>query len=281
MINPEALAITYGLSSAITWGAADFSGGFATKRSSVFMVILLSQVIGITFLIALAISFSEKLPHLHTLMMGGFAGISGTLGTVVLYRGLAQGRMGVVAPVSAVVTAVIPILFVSFTQGLPEFSQISGFGIAILSVWFISCTGKDSKIRAYELYLPAAAGIGFGLFFIFIGSVSSDAVLWPLVAARFTSLSLLSVFIFVCRQADAPARSQLPFIVLTGILDAGGNAFFALAAQNGRLDISAVLASLYPAATILLAGFILKERLSRQQQVGVMGALLALVLIAS
>ena len=189
--------------------------------------------------------------------------------------------MGIVAPVSAVVTAIIPILFVFFTQGLPKVSQLSGFGVAIFSVWFISHTGSGSKIRAYELYLAAAAGIGFGLFFIFIGSVSSGAILWPLVVARCASLSLLSVIVFVRRQADIPGRGQLPFIVLTGILDAGGNTFFALAAQAGRLDISAVLASLYPAATILLAGFILKERLSRQQWVGVTGALLALVLIAS
>ncbi|MDM8525836.1 DMT family transporter [Desulfococcaceae bacterium HSG8] len=279
MINSEALAITYGLSTAVTWGAADFSGGFATKRNSVFMVVLLSQIIGVAFLITLAFAFAEKLPGHFSLLIGGLGGISGALGTAALYRGLAQGHMGVVAPISAVVTAILPIIFAFFTQGFPKISQISGFAIAILSVWFISCAG-DSKIRGRELCLAAGSGLGFGLFFICIGSISCEAVFWPLVAARFASLGLLSFYIFARRRAEIPAKNQFPFIALTGILDAGGNAFFALAAQSGRLDISAVIASLYPAATIMLAWFILKERLLYRQWIGVTTALLSLCLIA-
>ncbi len=279
MISSEALAITYGLSSAITWGAGDFGGGFASKRSNVLTVIFFSQIVGATLLVILAIGFSEKIPSLNHLFIGGLAGISGLLGLIALYKGLARGPMGIVAPTSSVVTAAIPTIFAMFAEGLPKTTQMFGFGIAILSVCFLSYAGNGRRIQAHELYLPIGSGLGFGLFFILIGSVSSDAILWPLVAARVASISLMTAIVITRRQAIAPSMDQLPLIALVGIFDAGGNAFFALATESGRLDISAVLASLGPAATVFLARFFLKERLSFQQGIGLVAAVSALVLI--
>ncbi|OQY60576.1 MAG: hypothetical protein B6245_00720 [Desulfobacteraceae bacterium 4572_88] len=281
MISSEALAITYGVSSAITWGAGDFSGGFASRRNNIYTVVFFSQIIGGVFLLASAILFAETIPTPGQMLIGGLGGISGMLGIFALYTGLARGRMGIVAPLSAMITALIPIIFGMFTEGLPKNSQFLGFGIAILSVWFLSYSAGNAKIQAHELYLSVAAGMGFSLFFIFIDKVSSYAVLWPLCSARFASLILLSVFIMAMRrsQIKIPDGREFLFIALIGILDAGGNVFFALASRLGRLDMSAVLASLYPAATVFLARFILKEQLSLRQWGGVATALLALVFI--
>jgi drug/metabolite transporter (DMT)-like permease len=280
MISSEAWAVVYGLASAASWGAGDFSGGVATKRSNVYSVIIVSQLVGGALLLALAFLLAEAIPSPDNLLFGGLAGISGALGLVALYTGLAGGRMGIVAPITAVVTAFFPIIVGIINEGFPSTWQLLGFGIALIAVWFLSRGGGDATIQARELSLPIAAGLGFGLFFIFIDRVSDSAILWPLVAARIASISMLFVFVTTRRQGKIPARNQFLIIALAGILDTGGNAFFALATRLGRLDISAVLSSLYPAATVLLAWFILKERLVLQQWVGVVAALLALVLIA-
>lgn len=281
MISSEVLAIVYGLASAASWGTGDFSGGVATKRNNVYSVVIVSQLVGGILLIALAFLLAESIPSLDNLLFGAIAGISGAFGLVALYTGLAKGRMGIVAPVAAVVTAALPVVVGILNEGFPSAWQLVGFGIAFLAVWFLSRGSSDAPIRARELSLPVAAGLGFGLFFILIDRVSNNAILWPLVAARIASTSILSFFVTVRRQGKAPAVNQLLIIVLAGIFDTGGNAFFALATRAGRLDISAVLASLYPATTVLLACFILKERLVPRQWVGVIAALVALVFIAS
>jgi drug/metabolite transporter (DMT)-like permease len=281
MASSEALAVVYGLASAASWGAGDFTGGFASKRSSVYSVIVISQLVGALFLVGLTFALAESMPSLDNLILGGIAGLSGAIGLVALYTGLARGRMAIVAPVTAVVAAFFPVIVGIVSEGLPAPRRLVGFGVALIAIWFLSQAGNGSALRLNELALPTLAGLGFGLFYILIDQVSQAAILWPLVAARIASISMLSLFIAVRRQEKMPATNQLFIVALAGALDAGGNAFFALATQVGRLDISAVLASLYPAATVLLAWLILKERLVRQQWLGVVAALIALVLIAS
>ena len=272
------MPVAYGLASAACWGAGDFSGGLATKRSNVYRVILASQIVGVALLIALALAFAERLPSLDHLLWGGAAGLAGTLGLIMLYRALATGRMGSAAPVSAVITAIEPVVFCTFVEGLPKTLQLVGFGLALIGVWFIS-RSEDAAIRRDDLKLPIAAGVCFGVFFILVNRVTESAILWPLVAARLASIGLLFGFATVTRQPQLPDRQQWPLIALVGVLDAVGNAFFALAGQVGRLDIAAVLSSLYPAMTIWLAWLILKERFTRSQSVGILAALSAIVLI--
>jgi drug/metabolite transporter (DMT)-like permease len=279
-MTSETMAITYGLSSAISWGAGDFSGGWASRRNSVLTVILFSQLIGALLLVTLGFLYSESMPAMPALIWGAAAGTCGVLGLTAFYKGLASGRMGIVAPLSAVLTAVIPVSFSFFTEGLPRLTQISGFAAALLAVWFLSAPESSSRIRKSEFGLSMVAGLGFGLFFICIGLASSHGIIWPLVVSRAASISVMAMIVLVKKTRFIPPRRQIPCIALAGVLDAAGNTFFALAASLGRLDVSAVLASLYPATTVLLAWFILKERLQGQQWAGVGAAVVALVLIS-
>ncbi|MCB8977409.1 MAG: DMT family transporter [Ardenticatenaceae bacterium] len=282
--NPELLAVAYGLASAAVWGAGDFSGGFASKRGNVYTVVLLSQVVGLVCLLTLALLLEGALPPAQDLLFGGLAGLAGVIGLLALYTGLAKGRMGVVAPMTAVLAAIIPVVVGIATDGVPPVLVLVGFGLAVTAVWLLSGGGQADGIRRDELGLALLAGLGFSLFFVFIDKVSAGVVFWPLTAARVASVPLLLVFLLSRRWHHArwelPARSVLPIIALSGILDSGGNYFFTLATQSGRLDIAAVLASLYPASTVLLARLILKETLGTRQWIGVVVALIALVLIA-
>lgn len=280
MISPEALAVTYGLGSALTWGAGDFSGGFASKKAGALCVIFYSQLIGAFLLIGLLPFFPGGDWGIRQSLWGSLAGVSGVIGLIALYKGLAMGRMGIVAPLSAVVTALIPVTLALFTEGLPTRTQLMGFGMALLAIWFFGATNARNPILKSELTLSLLAGTGFGLFFICIDRVSSEAILWPLISARCASIAVIGIYLAMRRQLALPPRSQLAFIVLAGVLDVAGNTLFALASKLGRLDVSAVLASMYPASTVLLARCILKESLERRQRMGLVAACMALILIA-
>lgn len=283
MMGIELTAVFYGLAAAASWGAGDFSGGVATKRSHVYLVVLLSHIVGIAGLLLLILLFGEPFPTWRDLLIGAAGGISGAVGVLALYTGLAQGRMGVVAPLTAVITAIVPVVFGLFLEGLPQLQQLVGFVVALFAVWLISGDngGGPTGLRWRNLRLPTVAGLGFGLFFIFIDQVSDNAILWPLVGARAASILMMALLVFLTRRRGRLTGIQLGWIALAGLFDAGGNAFFALATSLGRLDIASILSSLYPATTVLLARFILDERLARRQWLGVLAALVAVILIAA
>lgn len=280
MINSNLHVILFGLASAICWGAGDFSGGIATKRSNVYSVVLISQIIGTLLLIASALLLAEQLPDKSSIFWGAIAGICGCFGLLALYRGLSSGKMGIVAPVAAVITAVVPVIFNILTEGMPSVYMFAGFGIAFAAVWLISGNENTKGIVLNDLSLPLMAGIGFGLFLISIDHVSEKAVLWPLVASRIASVGMLTGYHILKREHELPTRNLLPIVILAGIFDTGGNTFFALASQVGRLDIAAVISSLYPAATVILAWAILKERIRIRQWTGILISLAAIILIS-
>jgi drug/metabolite transporter (DMT)-like permease len=280
-MSSELLSVVFGLTAAASWGAGDFSGGLASRRSPVYIVVIGSGAVGLLLLVGMALLLAEPLPLLVDLAWGFSAGITGALGLAALYRGLAAGRMGVVAPMAAVVTASIPLVFGLLLEGVPAAQQLLGFGVALVAVWLISRTGGGARVQVRELILPLLAGLGFAFFLVAIGRVSETAVLWPLVAAKFSSLVAVLVVAALARQWQRVDARQVPLMALAGLLDTGGNAFYALAAREGRLDTAAVLSSLYPAATVLLARLLVKEQIARTQWLGVIAALLAVVLIAS
>jgi drug/metabolite transporter (DMT)-like permease len=189
--------------------------------------------------------------------------------------------MGIVAPLSAVMTALVPVIFAFFSEGLPKPNQLIGLSIAMVAVWLLSGADTGSLKISSEFALPLLAGVGFGLFFVCIDRASSSGILWSLIMARLASLFIFTSILFTRRQMALPEKNHLGWMALVGILDTAGNAFFALACQLGRLDVAAVLASLYPASTVFLAWGLLKERLHPRQWIGIGTAIGALVLIAS
>lgn len=276
MINSETLAVTCGLGSAVAWGAGDFSGGFASRKGNLMGVILFSQLLGGFLLTILAVLVSETVPEFYDLFFGLIAGLCGCTGLTVFYWGLTHGRMGIVAPLSAVLTAIVPIGYAAFFEGLPSLMQFAGFFLVLGAVWLLSAADNELRMTRMELGVALVAGLGFGLFFIFIDRANSHSVFWPLVAARVASVSLLCAVVVVGKKTSRPLHGQWLFIVLCAVMDAGGNALFSMAAHLGRLDVAAVLGSLYPASTVALAWFFLKERLGRQQWAGVALAFVAL-----
>jgi drug/metabolite transporter (DMT)-like permease len=280
MMSTELLALLFGLGSAASWGAGDFSGGLATKHNDVFMVVIISQVAGTLPLVAFTLLWGGAWPSVSHLLLGAIGGLFGMAGLLALYRSLSEGRMGVVAPVTSVAAAVLPMLLGSFWDGLPTFLEIAGILVAIVAVWLLSRTEPDQPFSFDGLGLPIMAGSAFGLYFVFIDLAAVEMVLWPLVAARLASMGILLVFLAIGPRRRMPPTRQFPLLIMAGILDTAGNIFFALATQIGRLDIAAVLASFYPGTTAFLAWIVLKERLNRTQWMGVSAALTALVLIA-
>ena len=280
MLGGEFAAVVFGLASALSWGAGDFSGGLATKRAPVFGVLTIGHGVGLLLLILLALIWGEPIPSVTDLGWGLVAGLAGAVGLASLYSALAVGQMGMVAPLSAVLTAALPALFGAFTEGMPGALKLVGFGLALVGIWLVAGTGAPGGTRD-GLGLAVLAGCAFGIFFILMHRAGASAVFWPLVAARVGSLSLVLPIALGRRQLVRPDRRLLVAVVLSGALDVAGNAFFVLAGQAGRLDVAAILASLYPASTVLLASLLLGERVMRVQLIGIVAALAAIALIAS
>lgn len=276
---PSSLAaVLLGLASAASWGAGDFAGGLATKRSPVLGVLVLGQAAGLSLIAVAALFLGEASPAAATLGWCVAAGAAGTVGLGALYRALAVGRMAIVAPVSAVLSATIPVVWSALSEGMPPPSKLAGFGLALAGIWLVARAGPAEGREG--LGLAILAGCGFGGFLVLMDRGAQGGTFWPLAAARGTTLALACSAAIVRRRAFAPARAAAPLILLSGALDAGGNAFFVLATQVGRLDVAAVLSSMYPASTVLLAAALLRERVSRPQVVGVAAVLGAIALIA-
>jgi drug/metabolite transporter (DMT)-like permease len=271
--------VAFALAASLSWGAGDFSGGFATRRAKVLSVVVGAHAVGLILLIAIALVWSEPLPTTLDVVWGSVAGLLGAVGLVSFYQALAVGRMGIVAPVTAMLSAAVPVLFSVFFEGLPSPIQLTGFVLALIAVGLISGLGVV-KGRPKGLGLALLAGLGFGSFFILISRVSHGAVFWPLAAARLSSFLFMLAAVLIRRQEILPKISVLPIVLLAGALDVAGNVFFVLATHAGRLDVAAILSSLYPAVTVLLASIILRERVTRLQAMGILVALVAIPLIS-
>jgi drug/metabolite transporter (DMT)-like permease len=280
MANPEIAAIIYGLVSAASWGSGDFTGGFATKSSSVAGVLLIGYIVSVVLLSFCALWLGSPVPNINSLAAGAMAGVTGIIGLAALYKGLAIGPMGIVAPLAAVTTATLPVVFGMILEGFPSSFKIVGFLVAFTAIWLLSVPEKSQKIKFRQISLPITAGIFLGLSLIFIDQAAEQTVLWSLVITRITGIGILIVVILIFRKGALPSKHSYPIVCLAGIFDTGGYTFYALAANTGRLDSAAVLASMYPATTVILAWLILKERLSGRQWIGVIAALTAIILIA-
>lgn len=266
------------LGAAGSWGAGDFSSGIVARRIGPFNTVLISYSIGLLALTSTALARREPISAPPDLAWGVVGGLSGALGLVSLLRGFSVGRMGVVAPVSATVAAGLPVILAAVNEGLPGGRQLVGFGLALVSIWLLA-RREPLGNRPVGTGLALLAGLGFGGFFASLDQVSEGAIFWPLVAGRAGALGVLAIIAVTTRRS---LRSAVPFaglLALAGVLDVSGNLFFLLAVQAGRLDVAAVVGSLYPAITAILARVISSERLVRLQGVGIVLALIAISLI--
>jgi len=272
--------VILGLLTAVLWGGGDFCGGLATRKASVITVLLLAETSGLLLLITLGLAWHEPWPTAHTVGWSMAAGFSGVVGLAALYQALAVGKAGVVAPISAILAAALPVLFTVLTTGLPAPLQLFGFGLAFVAVWLVAQTDEPGGTIA-GLRLALLAGCGFGGFYILINQAGNESTFWPVAVARLVALVPLLGIAFYRRLSVRPTRSIIVIAGLSGLLDAGANATFVLASQSGRLDVAAILSSLYPATTVLLSWLLLGERITWVQRTGVLAALAAIALIAA
>jgi drug/metabolite transporter (DMT)-like permease len=276
------VAVLLALASAVVYGAADFCGGLATRRATAFAVVAFSQLAGLAALLFL-LPWLGGDPTGADLAWGAAAGVAGACGLVLFYRALAEGVMSVVAPVTAVSAAALPVL-----GGLVLGERIgpwtlAGIVLALVAVVLVAAEDGLGSLRTARpaSLLPAlAAGAGFGLFFVLLDRTREDAELGPLVAARVVSVLVVVVLARLVSRSLSVPRGVLPVVLLTGVADMTANALFLLAAQQGQLAITGVLASLYPVSTVVLAQLVLRERLAATQAVGLAAAGVAVVLIA-
>ena len=279
------LSIIYGIASAATWGAADFIGGLATKRTSPYRVLFLAEIAGLIPFSVLALLTREPIPSTLDLLWGAISSLIGLTGLTILYRALADGQMSITAPVSALFAALIPVIFGFFTLGAPSLATMTGFGLAFVAVWLISQTDKTNwryplrGLRSLrDLRLPLLSGLFFGLYFLVIHRATLNAFFWPLVMARFAGFVAFGLYALIRSQPAMPPRDVWGFCIINGVIDIGGNAFYILSAQTGRIDVAAVLGALYPASTVLLAWIFLNEKISMVQTFGVLLAFIAIIL---
>ncbi|MDQ3879916.1 MAG: DMT family transporter [Chloroflexota bacterium] len=286
--------VAFGVSSALSWGAADFSGGLASRRTAAIGVVLGGQAIGLVIGLALAFASREPLPASVDYAWAAAASLSGTLALVTFYRALAIGRMSVVATVGAVVSASFPLVVGALVEGLPSLVQAAGMVIGIVAIGLVTLAADDAgrdrtaaKARhagataRTVIGLSLLAGLGFGGYYVLIDRVAEGSVFWPIVTGRLVGLGALVAFLTVRGGPWLPAVGSRRLVTMAGVLDMGGTAFFILAAQSGRVDVAAVLSSLYPVGTIVLAALLLRERVRPMQAVGVVGAIVAIALIAA
>jgi drug/metabolite transporter (DMT)-like permease len=283
-VPAEVTVLVFGLLAAASWGAADFSGGLASRRLSALAVVLASQVLGVVVAAGSALVRGEPLPGVTDVWWAAAAGAGGGIALVAFYRGLAVGRVSTVAPIAGVLAAAVPVAVGAVVEGAPDVRRAIGIGFALVAVVLVSAASGEDELagdepRRLSIALAVLAGLGFGLFYVLIDRVSSGLVFWPLVASRAASITTVGVVALASRPSFGGIRSVAPLIVIAGVLDVGGNAGFLLAAQVGRLDVASILASLYPIVTVLLAIVVLRERVGPRHAVGMAAAIVAIGLI--
>ena len=287
--------IILGLVVAALWGVSDFLGGLASRRASALLVVVIAHSLSMAMLVLIALGMHAHLPNERTVVWALLTGLSGGAALIVFYQALAMGEMGLTAALTGLLTAFVPVVFSWVSEGRPTATQLLGFVIAAVAICLIAYE-PHGRMHPRGLGLATLAGLGFGAFLVASKFASQGTVLWPLAYSRITSAVLAGAMLlgvhlqrkFKDRGSSAPAGGArpgdlLPVILLAGaagILEAAGNLLYMLATRVGRLDVAAVLSSLYPAGPILLGAWMLKERTTTGKALGMALALLAVVVIS-
>ncbi|MFZ0304217.1 MAG: DMT family transporter [Terracidiphilus sp.] len=294
-----------GLCSAAFWGGSDFAGGWGSRRAPALLIVTSGQIVSGAFLVILCFALDKPSPAAHYSLLAIVGGFEGALSLVIFYRALAIGAMGLTAALTGLLTALIPVLFSLLREGLPAPVNLAGLATGCMAIWFIthqapasqaptsqvaesqvdesqvdeSMTNHTPGAGGNALLLGTLSGIGFGCQLVLLKMASNGGVLWSLTWTRISGVSALLLALTVLRP-KAPVKAFFAIGIVAGILDTLGNMFYVFAAQTGRLDIAALVSSLYPAGTILLAAILLRERPSRRQMAGIGLALAAVVMLS-
>jgi len=275
------LGILLALSSALAYGAADFIGGVGSRRHSSWQVVFVGQAAGALVLLSagLLLPGSPATPDFAWALL---AGVGSATGSIFLFRGLARGRMGLVAPTSAVGAAALPVLAGAALGERPSWLVWIGVLAALPGIWLVAReTTPDRPARTRGALADGAiAGAGFGILFIALAQISEDAGLLPLAANQLTGATLTIVAATTLRQAWRPCRNVVGWGSASGVLGASGTLAFMVATGTTSLGIAGVLASLYPAVTVLLAAIVLGERIAPGQRTGIGICTLAVATLA-
>jgi drug/metabolite transporter (DMT)-like permease len=274
----------YSVTAIFLWGAADFAGGYGSRRANAFVLTAFSHVCAFLLMFAIALGHHGEFPSRSSIVWALAAGASGGFSLAIFYRALASGKMGLTAPIAALVGAAIPTLVDIAREGAPTRWTIGGFGLAIFAIWLISrpesSDKKDSSGRPAGVGMAALAGVGFASFYLCIHQASGSPP-WIAAIARIGSFTATSIAVIATRAPLTLDRPRITLGMLAGFLDITASALFILASQHGRLDEAVVLTSLYPAVTVLLARLVLKEHFSRWKFIGLLAALAAVPMIAA
>jgi drug/metabolite transporter (DMT)-like permease len=281
------------LAAAVLWGGGDFSGGMGVKRAGGTMaaalrVILLSHSVSLGILLLLAWWRGDPFPHGAAVAWGLGAGVTAGVALACFYVALSKGAMGASAALSGLLAAAIPAAVSAGAEGSPGILKLAGFVVAGLAIWLIAA-GPNPEAQPADkgtIWLAVVGGVGFGVYFVALKFAGSAGVIWPLAISRMGSLTVCSLLIggMALRSSAGAVRVRMTRLVVGWamgglVMDTSGNLLFIAATRAGRLDVAAVLASLYPASTILLAAWMLRERPTRRQGLGMAVAAAAVVMI--
>ncbi|MDQ3378837.1 MAG: DMT family transporter [Actinomycetota bacterium] len=269
------------LGGALSWGVGDFLAGLAARRIAVLTVLALSQAIGLAGVAIWVWLANDPFPGVAALLPAALAGLAGAIGLGALYRGLAVGAMGIVAPISAA-SPIIPLAVDAARGVVPGAMQWFGVALVLAGIVTLSREPSTSGQRiAAGAGLAVVAALGFGIFFVGLDAGADESVPWAVVAARSASVTLaVAAAVFVTRASLRPPRALLPVLVAIGVFDTGANVLVAYATTKGAAGIVAVLSALYPVVTVVLARIVLGEKLSLSRRVGGAVALAGAALVA-
>ena len=276
---PHVATAAYGLAAVLAWGTSDFLGGYATRRANAFLFTTIVNLGGLSLVGTLALATHAPFPSTRSVAWVVAGGLSGGASLAIFYRALSSGRMGVTAPIAAVLGAAIPTLFSIFTEGLPGRMPILGFVFAAVGLWLITRTEDGGKPEGVGL--AVLSGIGFASFYLCVRQAGDAPALWIASLTRVGGLTITALIVVLGGKFRDITTPGVRWAVLTGCIDSLGTILFVRASQTGRLDEAVVISSLYPAVTVLLARVLLKERFTRWRFVGLLAALAAVPMIAA
>jgi drug/metabolite transporter (DMT)-like permease len=280
LLPPTLLVVALGLLASLGWGLGDFGGGLMSRRAPVLGVLFTSQLASLSVGIPLLLLTPEPAMLPWDFVLASIAGALGASGLGLLYRGLSVGRMTVVMPIAAMLTAALPVLFGFVTEGIPSMLAIAGIVAAATGVVLVSLSPAPPDGRPSGLWYGIVTGLLFGLFPIVMNGISDDVLVTPVVMVRIASIVTAGALILARRQPWRVPRNLWPMMLGIGLVDMLATAAYLAALAVGPLAIAAILTSLSNVVTVILAALVLRERITPVHAVGILAAGLAVVLIA-